>query len=401
MLRSVLRKLGQFLVVFSSDSIPLSDAHSVILPSSHRGPNGHFEGRAQKLLAARRGVATDLLAGNVQLLGLGEIKRNADPKVRAQGGNVRRLAEEIIKQHLTTEDFFDAYDDETYILCFGDLSLEQAEATTRSIAEEIRRRLSDEVIELGLKVDYIVTKTDLASFEGSEKSIVETIAMTLRKVRDEAELASKAWRQDIIKTAQIRYSPVWNPNHRNVYIYRASIDSETAQKALRRAAGLTSSEELLLMLFELDCFIIGGALEALHALHSRDEESRIIIPINCNSFTNKINRDQYISLFSEFPNSYKKFILFEIHSISAGIPIIRLSDFVRILKIYSQNVIIDINSHIKLLRELAETGGDGISLNIGSLPSKPPEITQRLIQLVSVAHALRLKVLALIAKPVE
>lgn len=85
------------------------------------------------------------VAGNVQLIGLDEIKRRFGDLWAGVRDAAHKAAEEIIRADLSPLDLFAPVKDESYVVLFGELGRTAATAKAKTIAAEITKRLCGDV----------------------------------------------------------------------------------------------------------------------------------------------------------------------------------------------------------------------------------------------------------------
>lgn len=139
------------------------------------------------------------------------------------------------------------------------------------------------------------------------------------------------------------------------------------------------------VVFELDCLLIGKAVESLHKLLCRGAKARIVIPVTFTTVQERSFRERYLNLCREVPPSYKRFILFHLHGPMASTPVSRLTEIGVALKAYSEGVIIE--AAPSQLQEITASSFHGVSLNAKNLPANVPEATDRLLRLVGTVQA--------------
>ena len=96
---------------------------------------------------------------------------------------------------------------------------------------------------------------DIMMADGGAVPLIETITKSLRQVRDEAENAAKVWREHLLRTATIRYKPVWSPKRKWWPFIASAWTKILAGGTMQRLSSLSSVDELLTFLLELDCLI--------------------------------------------------------------------------------------------------------------------------------------------------
>src|SRR5690606_36802908 len=121
-----------------------------------------------------------------------------------------RIAEETIRRHLSTDDAYQRHGEDAFVLCFASPDKAHAEARTKAIVAEITHRLGSENPGVALRVDHTVAELDWADLDDAQGSIVEVIARELRQVWEKTEASARAWRRELLRSAGIRFSPIWS-----------------------------------------------------------------------------------------------------------------------------------------------------------------------------------------------
>jgi len=378
-IRTGLKKFASMLLTLSSDGPP---------PAA--GPNAN---PSRPLGAMRTASAPTVMAGSIQLLGMAEIKQRLGARWSAVAEIAGRLAEQTIQRHISAGDAYQRHDGETFVLCFASPDKAHAEAKTRVIGEEIASMLARQTPQIPLQVSHTVAEVKWADVDkGGGEPIAEQIARELRQVRERAEAATRTWRSDLARTAGIRFCPIWHPPRRVVTSYRAMLNEQTGTQVLQRLAGVTTAEELKSTLHELDCLIIGRAINALDRLLNAGGKAQMLVSVNFHSLTNRTAREKYLNLCRDIPPHYKRFLLFEVHGAPNGTPISRLVEMALALKPFCQGVLGELPASRRQLQELASAHVCGPSVDAKALPRNARQATTALTRLVSVATALSLKV---------
>src|SRR3546814_6351486 len=98
--------------------------------------------------------------------------------------------------------------------------------------------LAQQTPQIGLQVDHTVAELKWADIDnGGAESVAETIARALRQLRERAEAAARAWRNELVRTAGIRFAPIWHSARGAVTGYRALLNAQPGTHAkIGRAA---------------------------------------------------------------------------------------------------------------------------------------------------------------------
>jgi hypothetical protein len=378
-IRTGLRKLASMLLALAADAPPPTAG----LNANPSRPIGEM----------RAANSLTVMAGSIQLLGLAEIKQVWGARWSAVADIACRIAEQTIQRHISVDDAYQRHGEETFVLCFASSDKARAEATTRAIAEEIATLLARQTPQINLQVDHAAAELEWGDIDnGGAESIAELIARELRQVRERAEAAAQAWRNELMCTTAIRFGPTLHAPRRAVTGYRAMLNEQTGTHAMQRLAGVTKPEELRSTLLELDCLIVGRAIKALDRLLHAGGMAHMLVPVNFNSLSNRAAREKYLNLCRDIPPYYKRFLLFEVYGAAHGTPASRLVEIALALKPYGRGVLVELPASGRQLPELASACLLGVSVDAKSLPRNIGEATTALTRLVSSATALNLKV---------
>ena len=390
MLRSGLRKLGSYFLSLSENTVKPAAAGRSASPAASGLPE-RFERNSRPMTVRRSPDSQALLAASVQLLGMNEIRRSLGDRWDSVAGIAYRVANRVIHNHLDEGDSFEQQDSETFVLCFGRLKKPEAERRARTIATEIKAALEREAPDLKIRVEQTVAELDWDTVEVGGASIADSIADALHQVRNEAELAARAWRQDLLKGATVLYSSIWNPKQRIVSSYRCLLDEATGQNALQRLGKVSGAEELLSTLSDLDCLMLGRAIQALHLLLKRGGTAQILIPVNFNALCDRSCRETYLKLCRDIPESYRQFVLFEVHGAPPSAPITRITEVALTLKPFSKGVVLEFSPTSTRLQDLAGSGVLGISFDARLFGNGTGDTLGRMTRVVATARAANLK----------
>ena len=394
--RAVIRQFGKFLIALSAtDASPPVESASTLSESRARSDFGKQTRQLGQALKAdvRQGKPATIVAGSVQFVGMEEVKRSLGPKWPSVAGIAYAIAEDSIRKHLTEQDAFGRHNEDTFIISFATLDKAEAKAKANAIVEEMRILIAEQAPEAGLSVDQTVA--DIEWSDAETQSIIDSIAAVLRKVREEAKAEAANLRSQFIREVGISYSPVWMPTSRVVLSYRVLIESEVGRHAFQRLTEVCTPEELKAVLFELDCVVIGRAVDALHRLVVRSGRAQLIIPVNFSTLDERSRREQYLSLCRDVQPSYKKLLFFHLQGVPQGVPPTRLSDITRALQPQGRGVLVDLPSLSPKAFDIIGASLHGIVIAGKSLPRSVLEATQRLTRLALDARESGLKVFVL------
>ncbi|MBI1245796.1 MAG: hypothetical protein GC202_12385 [Alphaproteobacteria bacterium] len=341
----------------------------------------------------RRPNATTVMAGSIQFLGMTEIKERLGARWDAVADIAGKVAEQTIRRHISIEDAYQRQGADAFVLCFASPDRAHAEAKTRRIAEDIATVLARQAPQAGFRIDHTVAEMKWADIDNGEADLIaEQIAKELRQIRERAEVAARAWRNELIRNAGVRFGPIWHPPRRTVACYRAMLNEQTGTHALQRLSGITSPKELKSTLHELNCLVVGRAIKALDALLHAGGMAQILVPVNFNSLNDRTAREKYLNLCRDIPENYQRLILFEVHGAPPGTPISRLIEVALTLKLFGHGVLVELPATSSRLQDLASVGLFGLSVDARSLPRDCGQAATVLTRLGAAAATFNLKV---------
>ena len=318
MLNSIFRKAGKYLIGLSERKPPAEAP-----PTPDRGRQ--FSEQAKRIASSRGAKDHKLLAGSIRFLDLDQIKRelgvNWGRPRRRPTGSLRTRSRSIFRPTTAMQN--------TVRTCSSfALQAQTVKLSRRACATSQRKSSARSRRARATLFGSCTTSMDVIFVDGDEVPLVDTIANSLRRVRDEAENAAKMWREHLLRTASIRYKPIWSPSKKVVALHRAVLDEDTGRRTMQRLSSLSSVDEMIDVLFELDCLILGHAAAGLHDLVNGGGRTQLIVPVNFNSLNLGTRRKRYLKLCADIPSAYRRFLLFEICDIPPGTPGGRVLDLI-------------------------------------------------------------------------
>lgn len=383
MLNSIFRRAGKYLIGLS-ERRPVNEAP--------RGADRsrQFSDQAKRISSSHGSTDRKLLAGSIRFLNLDEIRRELGLNWQEVSATACKIVEDTITKSLSAEDIFARHGEDMFVICFASADREAVERRMRDIGEEVKRALSESKSE-SFRIAHDVA--DVIFVDGEEGPLVDTIANSLRQVREEAEKAARVWREHLLRTASIRYKPVWSPSRKVVALHRAVLDEDTGRRTMQRLSSLSSVDEMLGVLFELDCLILARATSALHDLVCSGGRTQLIVPVNFNSLNVGTRRKRYLKLCADIPSAYRRFLLFEICNIPAGVLGGRVLDLIVPLNQYAHGTIIEVS--ISSAIDLVSGAGSaiiGVATRGDELSGPMADVSARLKRLVTGLKARNMKV---------
>jgi GGDEF domain-containing protein len=181
MLNSIFRRAGKYLIGLSERK-PATEA------PREPGRSRQFADQATRIASSHSSKDRKLLAGSIRFLDLDEIKREIGLNWQEVSATVCRIVEDTIAKNLSDDDIYARHGEDMFVICFASVDREAVERRMRDISDEIKRALSRSKSG-AFRVAHDVA--DVIFVDSDEDPLIDTIASSLRQVRDEAENAAR------------------------------------------------------------------------------------------------------------------------------------------------------------------------------------------------------------------
>jgi hypothetical protein len=364
-------------------------------PAMEASRNIEFDQRARKVVGERQKSSGKILAGAIQLLGMDDIKKAMGNDWKAVASRAHDIAERIIRSQLSDADAYDRRNGDTYILCFAKLSKAEAEQKTNEIVVAIKKQLAEQVPEApGIHVDHQVSEIEWAEDLGDDASIFDVLAESLQRIREETAQAAKRWRRVLLEESRVVFRPLWPSKRQALPIFCCLLDSVSGKTALARVSSASSSDELLDTMSELDCAILGRAVEGFHSFRQNDGACSIIVPVTFHTVNDRQRRGRFVALWDNIPEAYRQSICLEFHSIHPGVPNVRLIEVIQYLRPLCGGIILQTPADEQRIRQMSGTGLFGIALDAAWLSQFGVQPTLYLSRFVKLATVNKLRTIA-------
>jgi hypothetical protein len=367
MFRRSLKSFASFLLSITAEN----PAAPILAQNNARVRRKQFDRRVRDVIAQRPDGSATIVAGTVQLVGISDIRKAlGDDAWAAVAGKAHQITEATIRLHLSEADAFDQRDDETYILCFADSNKIEAAQKAGRIVARIKERLVQELPRAAerVRVDHEVCELEWSADETDDDlPLIDRLAVSLRKVREEADLAAKRWRHALVHEATLAYAPLWRPKTRIVPMFRCLLDDATGKIALERLRTLAGIEALMEATSELDCVMFSHAVQALHVLVQNNGTAALVAPVSFHTLNDRRLRERFTTSCGNMPEAYRQFVIFELRAVPPGIPDIRLIELIQQLKPLGKSVIVEMPLDEQRAMHLAGIGLFGFALDIAGL----------------------------------
>lgn len=225
-----------------ADATPDQDAPAKTAPPPGpvKGEAGSVQTRIQSQVQQTGGK---VVAGQMQFVGLDEVKEALGARWASRIQQVRKLAENTISRRLSSGDVFEWSDDDKFLICFASLDEKAAAFKAESIAREIRQKiLGNESIDPKIRESCGVT-SDVHTIEVTEREVAESedlVDLVVSRVGQAARKARERARKTIarmVDSCRILQIPVMTAKGGRAPLAIAHFDADTQSDivALRNA----------------------------------------------------------------------------------------------------------------------------------------------------------------------
>ncbi|AGH98117.1 hypothetical protein [Micavibrio aeruginosavorus] len=314
----------------------------------------------------------DLVAsGRLQILGLRAVKAQMGRRWTGMQDQVFVICEETISKYLERGDIYIRYEDDSYILLFMSSTLVESDMKAALMAEEIRRRLFDE---LGL--DSITMEKEMSHISAHEVDrnlpFIQSVPLAFDKGRMRAtmEMAEQGHKTPdftpiprtevefvhhrhhprrfgrlkhapkpdpvIMPFSGVRFMPAWDQYRgRRVSLVAVADYPGAGPNAMQSHRNFyigRSDHEIV----EMDMFILQAIINWLRSNSNALPEFGLICPVNFRTLSSREGKERYRSLCQQIDDRMKQFMLFLVMDLPVHMPWLSMEHLVSPLKTYSR-----------------------------------------------------------------
>ncbi len=265
-------------------------------------------------LRRNKPAGESVVAGNVQVLDLDDLRRHFGNRWGSAKQKVHLLTDITIRHHIGQHDLYFLADDDEFVILFAKSGKAEATVKARAIAAEVNAKLS------AVGVEGAEVRVRGFAVEIEQKSL-PTSAMTVQAIRAAVAEAAAAEARAIPKTLagrgqalKVEYWPMANVRKRLVSIYDAHLvgASERAQDGIST------------VMTEVDCLFVASAAEMLARATQPHHKASLLIAAHYETLAVKAYRDAYVEACRRLPPIARRRLLLEVLQLPAAVPQSRL-----------------------------------------------------------------------------
>jgi hypothetical protein len=339
---------------------------------------GDFIARLSRVLGERRSV----LSGNINLVGLGAVREKLGVEWPRYAARAQNVADHCIRNAIGSEDIHFRYDELRFLIVFGTLNRDQAQARCLKIAEEIARRLLGEkfeesaaqvetcVVEAdGTLVFSALTKEDLlqrltggdaAAREASGADAPESGGGEGGENGMPDFSFAKIDKAKALSLIRIVYRPVWSLKQKAITTYFAAPTAMNVFGRLLEDTELRHEYAKTVSSVEFDIFLARAALTGLANLVGKGHRVLLCWPVDFETIATRQSRETYLAQCREIPDAVRQLLVLEVDRLPRGAPQSRIVECVSALRPFCRSVFVRIQPELRRLAPVAGAGAGAV-----------------------------------------
>lgn len=248
----------------------------------HGGDDGGDGGSAAydiraTLAQQSRDRGGSVVAGRLQMIGLERVKKQLGADWPRYAKRILDIANKIISNHLTPQDVVQKQGNAGFVICFAELSEEEASFKASAIARKIQEKvlgseegaavdveMAPETLteSMEVKTDAVTMEVAPAAFEGKQTlaTVADVISEKIKEARSRIQENIPALMREITEKFDISIADVIRPDDRKAQFVLAQPDGPSQARIGRIMGAVTETEGLAR---DLDMIALGRVTEHL------------------------------------------------------------------------------------------------------------------------------------------
>ncbi|WP_339852484.1 hypothetical protein [uncultured Nisaea sp.] len=324
-------------------------------------------------------AADALMAGNVEMLGLENLKEKFGPNWTKVRGKVHLLTETIIKKIITPNDVYVLANAEQFIVLFGKDDKATANMKARQIAKEVNRRLHGSGPDSGL--DGVTVKSmvfDIPRDEPEKLTDVKALTQTVEDTRQEKQAEETEAFEQARDKIKLVYWPVTNIRKRLVSMYRAEL---SVPDGMMSEAGSETGA--------LECAMDISALQLAQAMLKEAPKAKpfLLLPVHMDTLTNKQFRESLLAELKLLPEWAERRLFLYIKGLDDDVPQTVLHNNFAYISPFCAGFVGGFSRSFKRAEQLQGAGLIGSGCSTGDATEITPSLVEELSNFVVNNHA--------------
>jgi GGDEF domain-containing protein len=299
--------------------------------------------------------------GRLQVLGLGKIRDRLGERWRDVGDRVYATMEKTIKKRLAATDTCVRAGDEGFIILFDQLNREEAEFKCAAIAEEVWEQI------LGEKeaAEYVEVKTVVVDVDG--RALVEEVdplahiaglfstpqrnpasfteGSLSAGAHEKSRTLEGSWladvaaaESDILSSVRCTYRPIWDVHRNALLTFQCEPVFGSHARASRLDGKLVQWGAQRAEILQFDQLTLCDVANVMRRLAQINRRFLLSCCVHYETLSRVSSRTVHAALCREVPESYRKYVVFELLNVPECLPRIRLDDILSGLRMHSRTI---------------------------------------------------------------
>tara|TARA_R110001599_G_scaffold259025_1_gene459343 strand:+ start:4137 stop:5444 length:1308 start_codon:yes stop_codon:yes gene_type:complete len=332
------------------------------------------------------------LGGQVQFLGLDEVKNNLGDRWEKKQDFIRNLCQRTIKPHIGKSDICLEYGELGFVILFGDLADEAATLKCGLIKAEILRQLrgDDELKNVGVRTtvgdlasgalkatdlgdllekaernqkakqagtaadaDFGYTDSQMKRFEAAQ-AVALRAAMGDEKADPFSVFEEDA--EQILRDIDFGFLPLVNVKSGVISIFHCSAVRLDAFNRILKGHDVLPQQDDEKSSIELDRMCLARAKIGLMDMTMRKRIALVSIPVSYATMSRAKARQEFVTGLASIPAELQRYLVLTLTGFPEGVPTSALSENVRLLKKYVRAIAARVESNRENLMPFRDAG---------------------------------------------
>ena len=234
------------------------------------------------------------IAGKIKMIGLEEVKQSLGIRWEAMATRAMASAEHVIRRHCGTRDTFSRTSDGGFLICFADVSEEEAAFRAAVLGREIRARLVGEgETEQAASVSTIAASISVPDVPGqSADALAAIIGERLNAQLAQIEAKARQTLNAALHTTACRIEPVRNRRTRQVVAQFAKLPQDLEWRIHSAYSAMSMKDR---QNFDFDRLVLGIAAQQAVAQIADGTSTLTMVNLDFDVFLDRRRADRYLT----------------------------------------------------------------------------------------------------------
>ncbi|MBO6558963.1 MAG: hypothetical protein JJ959_00400 [Nisaea sp.] len=323
-------------------------------------------------------AAEALMAGNVEMLGLENLKEKFGPNWTKVRGKVHLLTETIIKKIITPHDVYVLANAEQFIVLFGKDDRKTASLKAQQIAKEVNRRLHGTGTEAGF--EGVVVKSmvfEVPRDEPEKLTGVKELTQTVEEAREQKQAEETEAFEKAKESIRLHYWPITNIRKRLVSMYRSEL---MVPEGMMPEDGSETGA--------LECAMDIATVQLARAAMEEKPRAKpfLLMPVHMETITNKRFREAILVELKFLPDWAERRLLLYVTGIDDDVPQTVVHNSFTYLAPFCAGFVGGFSRKFKRADQLQGAGMIGTACTAGDAKEITPSLVEELSNFVVNNH---------------